>query len=206
MGRIGTEYFTCRCSPVSGTELSHYPGGATFMHDTSGPKDVPGKPHENTSELDTDFYRQLLLQRRAQAERGISAIKERTFSAPMEDNISEDTGYDQHSADLAAETFEREKDLGLKDGLEIEIARIDGALERIRSGTYGLCLRCGRPISEGRLRAVPEAELCIDCQKSQETAPASRRPIEEQVLKVVIPMTENIDEKLYRPKPGDPQG
>ncbi|HZO21670.1 MAG TPA: TraR/DksA C4-type zinc finger protein [Steroidobacteraceae bacterium] len=32
-------------------------------------------------------------------------------------------------------------------------------------GTYGICEECGNPIGEERLRARPEATLCIDCQR-----------------------------------------
>jgi RNA polymerase-binding transcription factor DksA len=38
---------------------------------------------------------------------------------------------------------------------EGELAEIEGALERLQQGTYGLCVRTGRPISAARLRAMP---------------------------------------------------
>ncbi|HHJ14192.1 MAG TPA: TraR/DksA family transcriptional regulator [Gammaproteobacteria bacterium] len=43
------------------------------------------------------------------------------------------------------------------------VQQIDQALARIRAGTYGLCERCGEPIGEERLKAIPYASLCIDC-------------------------------------------
>jgi hypothetical protein len=46
----------------------------------------------------------------------------------------------------------------------LELARIDGALARIAAGVYGLCTRCGIPIVLRRLRAIPAAEFCLDCQ------------------------------------------
>jgi len=42
---------------------------------------------------------------------------------------------------------------------------VDGALERLASGGYGVCLGCEEPISERRLHAVPWAEYCISCQE-----------------------------------------
>lgn len=50
------------------------------------------------------------------------------------------------------------------------IAEIDAALARLGAGTYGLCVKCRRPISMRRLRAIPYAALCIDC---------ARRPQQE---------------------------
>ncbi|NCC65229.1 MAG: hypothetical protein EOM15_11300 [Spirochaetia bacterium] len=43
------------------------------------------------------------------------------------------------------------------------INRLDNALKRIEQGTYGLCIRCGKEIPEGRLEQVPEALLCVQC-------------------------------------------
>jgi len=45
------------------------------------------------------------------------------------------------------------------------IARIDEALARLTSGTYGRCLSCGDPISHARLRALPFAVRCLSCEE-----------------------------------------
>ena len=44
-----------------------------------------------------------------------------------------------------------------------ELRRIDAALQRIEDGSYGTCAKCGDPIAEDRLRAVPTAALCRAC-------------------------------------------
>lgn len=44
-----------------------------------------------------------------------------------------------------------------------QLARIDSALARIETGTYGACVRCGEEISEKRLLADLTVTLCIDC-------------------------------------------
>jgi DnaK suppressor protein len=46
---------------------------------------------------------------------------------------------------------------------EVELSRIEAALQRIADGDYGLCVRCGEEIAEGRLLSDPSAPLCIDC-------------------------------------------
>jgi len=48
-----------------------------------------------------------------------------------------------------------------------KLRRIMYAQERIQHGSYGKCERCRKPIWE-RLRAIPYAELCIDCQRTAE--------------------------------------
>lgn len=56
---------------------------------------------------------------------------------------------------------------GLLDKLSLRdkeaIHRIDDALSRIESGTFGLCEDCENPIPEKRLTAIPDCKLCLDC-------------------------------------------
>ncbi|MFN2504479.1 MAG: TraR/DksA C4-type zinc finger protein [Acidimicrobiales bacterium] len=83
-------------------------------------------------------------------------------------NLAELSNMDQHQADVGTETFEREKDLSILEGVEAELADIERALERLNDGTYGVCEACGRPIDEDRLEAVPAARLCLDDQAAAE--------------------------------------
>ena len=46
--------------------------------------------------------------------------------------------------------------------------RIDEALHRLEEGTYGYCFECGEEISEKRLRALPFAVRCKDCEEARE--------------------------------------
>ena len=46
--------------------------------------------------------------------------------------------------------------------------QVDEALRRLEEGTYGICEDCGRPISPERLKAVPFARRCVDCQRQAE--------------------------------------
>jgi len=78
------------------------------------------------------------------------------------DELSELADYDQHPADTASETFEREKDLSILEQLEDELAELQAALERIDQGTYGIDERTGEPIDDARLDAVPTARTNVD--------------------------------------------
>jgi DnaK suppressor protein len=55
------------------------------------------------------------------------------------------------------------------------IERIDAALARLEAGQYGLCTECGADISEARLRALPFAVRCVDCEESREAAARDRQ-------------------------------
>lgn len=140
------------------------------------------QPGFDVSEFENKLHSEL-----ERLKQGMENIKQKTFSMSEKQFLAEDSAYDQHPGDLGTETFERGKDLGLKDGLETNIARVRGALQRIRHGTYGFCLSCKQPIPVERLRAVPEAELCVPCKEKQEVVPPSRRPVEELVMRQDFP-------------------
>jgi RNA polymerase-binding transcription factor DksA len=75
---------------------------------------------------------------------------------------------DQHIADHASEMFDREVDESLGENAEVIVREIDDALARIDAGTYGTCIRCGQPIPDERLAAVPYAVLCVSCRRDEE--------------------------------------
>jgi len=72
-------------------------------------------------------------------------------------------------SDRATLESDRNFTLRIRDRERKLIGKIKDALERIESGTYGICEECGEEISEKRLQARPVTTLCIDCKKKQET-------------------------------------
>ncbi len=52
--------------------------------------------------------------------------------------------------------------------------KIEEALRRLEEGTFGYCFECGEEISERRLRALPFAVRCKDCEEARETGSAAR--------------------------------
>jgi DnaK suppressor protein len=53
--------------------------------------------------------------------------------------------------------------------------KIDAALRRLDDGTYGDCFECGEEIAQPRLRALPFAVRCKDCEEARETAEQRER-------------------------------
>ena len=58
--------------------------------------------------------------------------------------------------------------------------KIQEALRRLEEGTYGYCFECGEEISERRLRALPFAVRCKDCEEARETAQQRERLIAQR--------------------------
>jgi DnaK suppressor protein len=118
------------------------------------------------STIDTDEFRKLLDEERARLASADQFLHDEN-PGTIEDELGEigSGGTDNHLADTATATHDREVDEGLQEGVEQTIAEIDAALARIDSGTYGMCEMCDKPIGEARLRAIPWARFCIEDQR-----------------------------------------
>ena len=82
---------------------------------------------------------------------------------------SDDDGV-KDSVDLSLVDVNKEIAFRLTDRELQIVADIDQALLRIREGSYGICARCGKPIDERRLEAVPTARYDAACQAIIESA------------------------------------
>ena len=88
-------------------------------------------------------------------------------------------------ADMNSQAAEREI-AGQYIGNSSTLARrIRSAIERLKNGSYGVCLRCEEHIAPKRLRALPWAELCIHCQED-----ADRSGQQEQRARITIDRAE----------------
>ena len=70
--------------------------------------------------------------------------------------------------DRASAEEDRNWSLRLRDRDRRLIGKIEEALARLETGTFGTCTTCGSPISPARLRARPVTDLCIDCKTEAE--------------------------------------
>lgn len=73
-----------------------------------------------------------------------------------------------HMADVGTDNYERDIMIELIQNGEEGVRNIDTALEKIQDGTFGVCELCAKKINKERLKAVPYAKLCIDCQREEE--------------------------------------
>ncbi|HJO04767.1 MAG TPA: TraR/DksA family transcriptional regulator [Acidobacteriota bacterium] len=71
-------------------------------------------------------------------------------------------------ADTATELYTQEFNYSLSENDRAQLQLIDAALERMDDGDYGDCEECGEKITETRLKAIPWAALCIECQELKE--------------------------------------
>jgi DnaK suppressor protein len=119
------------------------------------------------SATDTDRFRDLLLRERQRVQAAIDNLHEENPGS-IGDETGEDSVYDNHLADTATVTYDRELDYTLEENSGHVLNEIDAALKRIDDGIYGTCTSCGKEIPPERLEARPWATLCIGCKRQRE--------------------------------------
>jgi YteA family regulatory protein len=94
------------------------------------------------------------------------------------------SAYDNHPADSASETYQREQQVGLIDSQRRILSMIEDVIAKMDDGTYGLCENCAREIPAERLEAIPFTLLCRECREAQEEETVSHlRPPEESLIR-----------------------
>ena len=78
-------------------------------------------------------------------------------------NMSPDSIYSLHMADAGTDSHEREKSFLFLSREDSYFRNLENALERIRSGEFGVCQLCDQLIPEERMIEVLNATKCVDC-------------------------------------------
>ena len=100
-------------------------------------------------------FRKILLKQREQIVGDVKQIVE----------SSKEMGQDgiQDIGDEAANIYNKQVLLSLNENERARLKEVDESLDRIESGTYGVCEECGGPISLKRLEVRPVAKYCVPC-------------------------------------------
>jgi DnaK suppressor protein len=102
----------------------------------------------------------------------LAAERERA-TARLEDLRAEHRGFvdasldsnadDEHDPEGATIAFERSQVGTHVRQAELRLTEVAAAEARLDAGEYGVCLRCGVPLPDGRLEARPTARTCVAC-------------------------------------------
>ena len=109
--------------------------------------------------MDQDRARELLAAERERIEQALAGLESQ---GPEESDDQVDPG-DRGSENLYQDEF----DAGREEDLNTQLAALGRAEARLEAGTYGLSVESGEPIPDGRLEAVPTAELTIEEQRAR---------------------------------------
>ncbi len=105
------------------------------------------------------------LRERLETERGEVRRQLDDLGARRDAEGIEDPELDEGFADAGQAAAERANLLTLVSSLRDTLHDVEQALERMEAGTYGICERCGQPIADERLEALPAARLCMTCKR-----------------------------------------
>jgi len=92
----------------------------------------------------------------------------RTVSRTEQDGRTVDEDSAQDIADRAASSYTKEFLFHQSNNDRQLLAMVESALDRIRQGSFGECISCGKEINAKRLEAVPWTRHCIECQEKLE--------------------------------------
>jgi RNA polymerase-binding transcription factor DksA len=115
-----------------------------------------------------------LAQKASEAEHLREFLDRTTFSGDQRESAGELSAVDQHPADTADVTMQREVDYTIKGIVADEVHQVQQAMRRQAEGRYGICDGCGQPIAPERLAVRPQATMCIACQRRLEEGPRTR--------------------------------
>jgi RNA polymerase-binding transcription factor DksA len=120
------------------------------------------------SKGDAEKYKRLLLNLRDHLIDGVNFLATDNLKRSNRDASGELSGYSLHMADAGTDNFDREFALSLVSNEQEALYEIEEALKRMEDGTYGVCEMCEKIIRKERLKAVPFARMCVQCQAVSE--------------------------------------
>lgn len=121
---------------------------------------MPDKAH-----FDEAAVRQRLEAERQRLQDDIYQRTEGDEAVLPSDPISDSGGTRGHSAEDADAMADAERNNLVLGNSRTLLEQVERALQRLDKGTYGFCLRCGKPIDARRLEALPYAEYDLECQE-----------------------------------------
>jgi RNA polymerase-binding protein DksA len=113
-------------------------------------------------------YKEQLLSLRARLRGDVNGMAEAALKKTRSEANGDLSSMPIHMADIGSDNYEQEFTLSLMQNEEGTLEAIEGALERIEDGAFGLCDECGAQISKMRLNAIPYAPHCIKCAQKLE--------------------------------------
>ena len=122
---------------------------------------------ENIPERFRRFYK-ILIDLRSHVTGQLDQHTEETLKRSAKDDAGDLSSYGQHMADAGTDTFDRDFALSLVSNEQEALSEIDAAIQRIKTGTYGICEVTAKPIAKERLMAVPFTRYSAEALKEIE--------------------------------------
>ncbi len=130
----------------------------------------PTRPAEDHANIPEKFrrYFKLLIDLRNHVTGQLDLHTEDTLKRSAKDDAGDLSSYGQHMADAGTDTFDRDFALSLVSSEQEALSEIEAAIQRIKTGSYGICEMTQKPIAKERLLAVPFTRFSAEAQKEIE--------------------------------------
>jgi DnaK suppressor protein len=113
-----------------------------------------------------DELKAMLEERRAEIQAKLKSLRE---TLPADNEVVKD------AEEQSVDDYAQEVDFALMQMKSQTLAKIDDAVRRLERGRYGVCIECDREIAAARLKALPFAAKCRECQEAEEGKAAEER-------------------------------
>ena len=156
--------------------VKHNNSDAPVVEVTSPKKNV--RKIKGYGKDDLEAFRQIILEKRNEIIEQLQNLREQMMDPTTGLYVNESSPYSLHMAEQGTEAMEREKIFLWAQRENKFLGYLDDALQRIESGTYGICIECiDEPqnlcptcplVPKERLAAVPHSQLCLPIKQRQE--------------------------------------
>lgn len=108
-------------------------------------------------------FKEQLLALRARLRGDVNAMADSALRKTRSESSGDLSSMPIHMADVGTDNFEQEFTLSLMEHDGTALEQIEGALERIEEGLYGICTECETKIPKARLQVLPHTPHCVKC-------------------------------------------
>lgn len=121
------------------------------------------KHSKKLSNAELQIYKDRLISLRDRIRNDVSTMTDGALSQSRAEAAGDLSIMPLHMADIGTDNFEQEQTLSFIQSDNNTLGLIEEALGRIKSGTYGICEGCGKPIPKVRLNVLPYTADCVHC-------------------------------------------
>jgi RNA polymerase-binding transcription factor DksA len=112
---------------------------------------------------DAKPYKERLVALRARLRGDVQSMTDAALKQTRSEASGDLSSMPIHMADVGTDNYEQGLTLSLMESEDRVLEQVEGALERIEDGVYGLCVECDAKIPKMRLNAIPYTPHCVKC-------------------------------------------
>jgi len=114
------------------------------------------------NEQQLGYYKDLILKKRSETLKEVKRLEE-VISGDESSGLQHEATYSYHMADVGTDSHEKEKAFLWLSRAKKYLGHLNTAIDRVKTGEYGVCIECGKFIPKERLEEVAHTQHCAKC-------------------------------------------